>query len=76
MDERKGRFRSFMLTCLKRLASNERRAAHAQKRGPREGLLSLDELMSNPDTPLEPFDNLTPEAIFRRHGLLKSSGAS
>lgn len=65
-DERKGRFRSFMLTCLKRFVSNERRAAHAQKRGPQEGLLSLDELMSNPDIPFEPADSMTPEAIFQK----------
>jgi DNA-directed RNA polymerase specialized sigma24 family protein len=65
-DERKGRFRSFMLTCLKRFVSNEHRAAHAQKRGPPEGLLSLDELMSNPDMPFEPAHNMTPEAIFQK----------
>lgn len=65
-DERKGRFRSFMLTCLKRFVSNEHRAAHAQKRGPREGLLSLDELMANPDMPFEPADTMTPEAIFQK----------
>lgn len=65
-DEHKGRFRSFMLTCLKRFVSNEHRAAHAQKRGPREGLLSLDELMANPDMPFEPADTMTPEAIFQK----------
>jgi RNA polymerase sigma-70 factor (ECF subfamily) len=65
-DERKGRFRSFMLTSLKRFVSNEHRAAHAQKRCPREGLVSLDELMSNPDIFFEPADNMTPEAIFQR----------
>lgn len=65
-DERKGRFRSFMLTCLKRFVSNEHRAAHAQKRGPREGLLSLDELMANPEMPFEPADSMTPDAIFQK----------
>jgi len=65
-DERKGRFRSFMLTCLKRFVANEYRAAHAQKRGPREGLLSLDELMANPEMPFEPANNMTPDAIFQK----------
>ncbi len=39
-DERQGRFRSFMLTCLKRFVSNEHRAENAQKRKPVAGLLS------------------------------------
>jgi RNA polymerase sigma-70 factor (ECF subfamily) len=65
-DEDKGRFRSFILTCLKRFTANEYRYAHAQKRGPRDGLLSLDELMANSGSPLEPADNMTPEAIFQK----------
>lgn len=65
-DERKGRFRSFMLTCLKRFAANEHRAACAQKRRPQEGLLSLDELMANPDIHFEPSHNMTPDAIFQK----------
>jgi len=65
-DERKGRFRSFMLTCLKRFTSNARRAGSAQKRVPSEGLLSLDELMSNPEMPFEPSDPMTPESAFQR----------
>ena len=65
-DELKGRFRSFMLTCLKRFVANEHRAAHAQKRAPREGLLSLDELMSNSGPTFEPVDRMTPEAIFQK----------
>lgn len=65
-DERKGRFRSFMLTCLKRFVSNEHRAAHAQKRGPPEGLLSLDELMANPEMSFEPADRMPPDEIFQK----------
>ena len=65
-DQRKGRFRSLMLTSLKRFASNEHRAVHAQKRSPRGGLLSLDELMANPDMPFEPADAMPPEAIFQK----------
>lgn len=65
-DERKGRFRSFMLTCLKRFSANEHRAACAQKRSPEDGLLSLNELMDNPDVHFEPSHKMTPDAIFQK----------
>lgn len=65
-DERLGRFRSFMLTCLKRFVSNERRAENAQRRKPIAGLLSLDELMDNPAMPFEPSGGMTPDMIFDR----------
>ena len=65
-DERKGRFRSFMLTCLKRFSANEHRATCAQKRSPEDGLLSLDELMDKPDIHFEPSHNMTPDAIFQK----------
>lgn len=65
-DESKGRFRSFMLTCLKRFVSNEHRAAQAQKRMPQAGLLSLDELMADPDMPFQPADSMTPEILFQK----------
>lgn len=65
-DERQGRFRSFMLTCLKRFVSNERRAENAQRRKPPAGLFSLDELMDNPAMPFEPVGGMTPDMIFDR----------
>lgn len=65
-DERKGRFRSFMLSCLKRFVANERRADLAQKRRPAGGLFSLDELMADPDVSFEPGENKTPEAAFQK----------
>ena len=65
-DERKGRFRSFMLSCLKRFVANEHRADRALKRRPTAGLLSLDELMDDTEHPYEPKDGLTPEMIFDR----------
>lgn len=63
-DERKGRFRSFLLACLKRFVSNERRAENTQKRRPSNGLRSLDELMAKTSMPCEPVDRVTPEKIF------------
>ncbi len=63
-DERRGRFRAFVRSCLKRFVSNQRRAANAQKRRPVAGLVSLDELMDAEDVPFQPADGVTPEAVF------------
>jgi len=63
-DRNRGRFRSYVLTSLKRFVANEHRAAYAQKRRPSAGLFSLDELMDNVDMPFEPVDGMTPEMIF------------
>ena len=65
-DPRRGRFRSFMLTCLKRFASNRHRAEHAGRRRPPGGIVSLDAWMDDPDMPFEPSDGMTPEAVFNR----------
>lgn len=65
-DEQKGRFRSFMLASLKRFAANEHRADQAQKRRPAAGLLSLDELMDDPENSFEPADVRTPDMAFDR----------
>jgi RNA polymerase sigma-70 factor (ECF subfamily) len=66
-DPNKGRFRSFMLTSLKRFVSNERRADNAQRRKPAAGLVSLDELMQSETHPFDPKDDgLTPDRIFDR----------
>ncbi len=65
-DERKGRFRSFMLTCLKRFVSNIRRADQARKRAPTQGLVSLDALMEDESMPFEPSGGMSPDAIFDR----------
>ena len=66
-DREKGRFRSFLLSCLKRFTANEHRAEHALKRRPKAGLASLDEMMANPDRVYEPKDaTLTPDQVFDR----------
>jgi RNA polymerase sigma-70 factor (ECF subfamily) len=63
-DQCKGRFRSFMLTCLKRYAFNQHRADHAQRRRPEAGLMSLDELMGHPEMPFQPASGMTPDMVF------------
>lgn len=65
-DKQKGRFRSFVLSCLKRYVSNIRRADQAKKRMPTDGFVSLDELMDHSEMPFEPSDNMTPDMVFDR----------
>lgn len=65
-DQRKGRFRSFMLTCLKRFAFNQHRTDQAQRRRPEAGLVSLDELMDRDAPPSLPAASLTPDMVFDR----------
>jgi DNA-directed RNA polymerase specialized sigma24 family protein len=66
VDERKGRFRSFMLSCLKRFVVNAHRDDHAQKRRPAGGFVSLDGLMEDTAMSFVPRDGMTPEVIFER----------
>jgi len=61
-----GKFRSFLLTCLKNFLSNERERAHAQRRGGGQALISLDSADAETRYSFEPADNRTPEAVFER----------
>lgn len=65
-DAQKGKFRSFMLTSLKRFAVNEHRDGKAQKRSPAAGLVSLDELMDDDESSYEPAHEETPDKAFDR----------
>jgi len=61
----KGRFRSFMLTSLKRFTSNVRRADNAQRRKPVKGFVSLNALMDSDEHVFEPQGGgLSPDRIF------------
>jgi RNA polymerase sigma-70 factor (ECF subfamily) len=62
-----GKFRSFLLACMRNFLSNERERAQAQRRGGRRVLLPLDTGDAETRYLLEPADNLTPEAIFEKH---------
>jgi RNA polymerase sigma factor (sigma-70 family) len=62
-----GRFRSFLLTALKRFLANEWDRARAQKRGGRQTLLSIDADSAETRYRLEPAHELTPERIYERH---------
>lgn len=61
-----GKFRSFLLVCLKNFLANERERARAQRRGGGCVLLPLDTVDAESRYRLEPTDHLTPEAIFER----------
>ena len=61
-----GKFRSFLLVCLKNFLANERERARAQRRGGGRPLIPLDAGDAETRYSLEPADKLTPEAVFER----------
>ena len=69
-DQERGRFRSFLLTILKRFLSNEKKRADAQKRGGGQVILSLDFGSGEERLRLEPADDRTPERLFNRQWVL------
>lgn len=69
-DRERGRFRTFLLTVLKRFLANERKSAAAQKRGGGRPLLSLDFARGEEQFRLEPVDDWTAEKIYERRWAL------
>jgi RNA polymerase sigma-70 factor (ECF subfamily) len=61
-----GKFRSFLLVCLKNFLANERERAQAQRRGGGRPVLTLDGGDAETRYSLEPADPLTPEMAFER----------
>lgn len=61
-----GKFRSFLLACLKNFLANERERAQAQRRGGGRSLIPLDGAEAETRYALEPADHQTPEAVFER----------
>jgi DNA-directed RNA polymerase specialized sigma24 family protein len=64
----RGKFRSFLLTCLKHFLANERDRNLALKRGGRTPAVSLEICLRDGETQyaLEPGHDLTPERIFEQ----------
>jgi RNA polymerase sigma-70 factor (ECF subfamily) len=60
----KGKFRSFLLACLKQFLAKQRERAQAERRGGSQKLISLD----SPEAQysLEPADTLTPDELYDR----------
>jgi RNA polymerase sigma factor (sigma-70 family) len=69
-DPEKGRFRSFLLTAIKRFLADEWDKARAQKRGGGVPLIPLQLESAETRYGLEPPDNVTPEQIFERRWAL------
>lgn len=62
----RGRFRTFLLSCLRNFLANANRKACAQKRLPRQGFVSIRDI-SDRDTPgFEPIERETPEMAFNK----------
>jgi RNA polymerase sigma factor (sigma-70 family) len=66
----KGRFRSFLLVCLKNFLANQWDHAHRQKRGGERTVISLDASPYEDDYSLEPRDELTSDIVFERRWAL------
>jgi len=66
----RGRFRSFLLICLKRFVSGEARKAEAQKRGGRNVVLSLDDENAAQRYALEMAERLAPDEVYDRRWAL------
>jgi len=64
---RLGRFRSFVLTALKRFLTSEWRHQRAQKRGGGLELLSLDWAAAEERFDLEPATQVSPDKLFEKH---------
>lgn len=66
VNQKKGKFRSFLLASLKNLLANEWNRGRCQKRGGGIPLFSLDEKAADGRYQLDPLDSLTPDKIFER----------
>ena len=69
-DKERGRFRSFLLACLRHLLSHEYKKDHAVKRGGEYTFVPLDEVLAENRYGAEPVDDLTPEKLFERRWAL------
>jgi RNA polymerase sigma factor (sigma-70 family) len=65
-----GKFRSFMLTALKRFLASEWRQGMAQKRGGGAAVLSLDWAAAEERLDLEPATHASPDKLFEKHWAL------
>ena len=66
VSEEQGRFRAFMLACLKNLLADEHRRQNALKRGAGRKHFSLDVASAERRLSLEPREDTTPEDLFER----------
>jgi RNA polymerase sigma-70 factor (ECF subfamily) len=69
-DPARGRFRSFLLTCLKRFLINQREWANAQKRGGRRAVLPSHFDVSRSPLKFEPVECMMPDRLYERQWAL------
>jgi RNA polymerase sigma factor (sigma-70 family) len=74
VDRAKGRFRSFLLTCLKHFLANEWDKAGAQKRGAHPVLIPINVPSAESAYGLEPAEKVTAETLFERRWALTLLG--
>jgi RNA polymerase sigma-70 factor (ECF subfamily) len=65
-DQLRGRFRSFLLTCVKNFLANERDKQRSQRRGGGATLLSIDQWIQESSVELEANPALTPDRSYER----------
>ena len=65
-----GKFRSFLLTCLKHFLINQREKAHAQRRGGGHAIIPLEFDLAETRYAFEPADKVTPEALYEKRWAL------
>jgi len=70
VDRRKGRFRTFLLTALRRFLANEWDEAHALKRGGGQVIVSIDDREAESRYQGELYHDITPEKLYDRHWAL------
>ena len=66
VDRGKGRFRTFLLSCLMNFLHNERDRTGARKRGGGREIISLDHELAEGAYAIEPPDHRTPDKAFER----------
>jgi RNA polymerase sigma factor (sigma-70 family) len=71
-----GRFRSFLLACLKHFLAHEREKAQAQRRGGGRATIPLDSAEAESRYLQEPADNATPERMFEKRWALTVLGGA
>ena len=69
-DPHRGRFRTFLLTCLERFLNGERRKKETVKRGGQYTFLALDEMQAEGWYSAEAAEDLSPEKLYDRRWAL------
>jgi RNA polymerase sigma-70 factor (ECF subfamily) len=65
-DRKRGRFRTFLLTAMRRFVINEWKRGQCDRRGGGRQMLSMSFDAGEDEAALEPSHNLTPESLFER----------